>query len=142
MKKKTKPAEMIRVEGGIVESPSDPALRKVLDQRRAERDRHRQPSWKDDPPTSKQLGYLRHLGFRGHVSTKGQASEEIDKLLAGDSEAVTIRIFDDHGRPVAPMKTKPDCNNFSSAWIMPWEFYPAPIFGLPSQTLSNDSDAP
>lgn len=72
--------------GGLVEGPDDPELRRFLDERKEQRRLKRlsQPArWESDPPTAKQLAYLRFLGHRSQVTTKGEAAETISRLVEG-----------------------------------------------------------
>lgn len=66
------------------EAPDDPDFRRFLDERDEARRKLRQarpPIWADEPPTDKQVRYLRYLGHRGRVRTKGEAAELIERLV-------------------------------------------------------------
>jgi len=72
--------------GGLTEGPDDPELRRFLDERKEQRRLKRlaQPAkWESDPPTTKQLAYLRFLGHQSQVMTKGEAAEIISRLVEG-----------------------------------------------------------
>lgn len=72
--------------GGLVEAPDDHDLRRFLDERKEQRrlKRFARPEkWEGDPPTPKQLAYLRFLGHRLKVSTKGGAAQIISRLVEG-----------------------------------------------------------
>lgn len=56
--------------------------------------RDKNPTWTDDPPTEKQLNYLKRLGYLAPVKTKGEASSLISSFKAS-VEPVQINIDPD-----------------------------------------------
>jgi len=69
---------------GILEAADDPEFRRFMDERERNRQKIRlaqRPPWENDPPTPKQLAYLRFLGHRDVIKTKGEAARVIGELV-------------------------------------------------------------
>lgn len=76
-------ASVESLDGGIIEGPDDPGLRLFINKREKQRQQSRaaRPApWESDPASPKQLAYLRFLGYRRQVQTKGEAALLIGKL--------------------------------------------------------------
>ena len=73
-----------KVRDNMLEAPDDPEFRQFMDQRFEQRKagrRIRPPAWHNDLPTPKQLAYLRVLGHRAKIKTKGEAAKAIEELV-------------------------------------------------------------